>query len=116
MACTSSPRPGASQHHRGVGEAADLDLGLPGTDRFEDDVVEAGDVEGVEHRGDGEGQPAEMAPGGDRADEDAGVGGVLAHAGPVTEDRPARQGARRVDGQHRHRAVAAIPQLLRRRR
>ena len=60
--------------------------------------------------GRGERQPAEVAAGGHRPDEHAVVGGVVAHADPVAEDGAAREGRRRVDGQHGDRvAVGADP-------
>ena len=48
----------------------------------------------------GEREAAEVAAGRHRADEHAGVGGVVLHAHAVAEDRAARERGRRVDGEH----------------
>ena len=57
-------------------------------------------VEQADRLGGRERQPAEVAAGGHRADEHAAVGGVVLHAHPVAEDRPARERRRRVDREH----------------
>ena len=47
-------------------------------------------------------EPAQVAPGGHRADEHGRVEGVLAHTHPVAQDGASAEGRRRVHGQHRH--------------
>ena len=51
----------------------------------------------------GAGEPAEVPRVAERADEDAGVGGVILHPDPVAEDGAAGEGARGVDGDHADR-------------
>ena len=78
----------------------DLDLGLPDADRLDQDDVAAGGVQHPQRLRRGAGQPAEVAARGHRADEHAGVGGVVLHAHAVAEQRAAGERRRRVDGQH----------------
>ena len=96
----ASPMPGREQHQRGVGEAGDLDLGLADADGLHEHQVAARAVEHPHRLRGRRRQPAEVAPAGHRADVDAGVGGVVLHADPVAEDRPAGERAGRVDGEH----------------
>src|SRR5690606_19794725 len=69
-----------------------------------------GGVEDAHGLGGGEGEPAEVAPRGHRADEHAVVEGVVLHADAVAEDGTARERRRRVDGQDRD-PLAARPEL-----
>ena len=57
------------------------------------------DAHGVGH---GQGQAAEVPAGGHGADEDGRIEGVLPHADPVAEDRPAAERRGGIDGQHAH--------------
>ena len=103
------PHLGHLDDDRGLGEARDLDLRLPGTDRLDEDGVVAGGVE--RRRGDPGrcGEPAELSARGHRAHEDVGVRGVVHHPDPVTEDRAAGVRRRRVDGQDADPASALPP-------
>ena len=84
----------------GVGLAGDLDLHLADADGLDQDPPPADRVEQADRLGRGQRQAAEVATGGHRADEHAGVGGVVLHADPVAEDGAAGERRRRVDGQH----------------
>jgi hypothetical protein len=90
------------QDQGGVGEAGDRHLGLTDADGLDEDDVEARAVQHPDHLRGGGGQAAEVPARGHRSDVDAGVGGVLLHPHPVAQDGAAREGARRVDRQHRH--------------
>jgi hypothetical protein len=87
IACTSSPISGTSTTTVGLGEARDLDLRLPGTDRLDENGVIAGSVE--RRRGDPGRcrEPSELTARGHRSHEDIRVRGVVHHPDPVTEDR-----------------------------
>ncbi len=91
--------PRCQQHQRGVGQRGDVDLGLAHPHRLDEHHVEAGRVQHAQRLRGRPGQPTEMPSGGQRADVDAGVGGVLLHAHPVPEQRAAAERGRRVDGQ-----------------
>ena len=87
----------------------DLHLDLSHAHRLDQDRLETRGVKGPDHLRAGRGQAAEVSPGGHRPDEDVAVGGVILHADAVTEQRPAGEGGRGVDGQHPHaRALVAV--------
>ena len=92
---------GVDDDDRRVGLAGDLHLDLADADRLDQDPAVAERVEQADRLRRRERQPAEVAAGGHRADEHAGVGGVVLHAHAVAEDRPARERRRRVDREHR---------------
>ncbi len=96
----ASPMPGASSTSDGVGQARDLDLGLPDADGLDQHDVAAGAVEHPYRLRRGGGQPAQVPTGRHRPDVDAWVGRVVLHPDPVAEDRSAGERAGRVDGQH----------------
>ena len=87
-----------SDHHHRLRRAHDLDLGLAGADRLDDDCVEAGGVQRADGVARGGGEPADTAPAGHAADEDLGVARQLLHADAVAEDRAAGEGAAGVYG------------------
>ena len=101
LACTASPQPGFTTTT--VVSAAPA----TSTSTWPTPTVSTSthrQPDGVEHPdrlGRGQRQPAEVAAGGHRADEHAGVEGVVLHADPVAEDGAAGERRRRVDGQHR---------------
>ena len=92
--------PGREQHERGVGQRGDLHLGLPDADRLDEHDVAAGRRQHAQRLRRRPGQPAEVAAAGHRADEDPVVGGVVLHAHPVAEQRPAGERRARVDREH----------------
>ena len=91
---------GCHQHHGGVGEPGDLDLALADADGLDDHDVAAGGVEDPQRLRRGPGQPAEVAPGGHRADVDVAVGRVVLHPHPVAEQRATGEGRGRVDREY----------------
>ena len=95
-----SPMPGREQDQRGVRGGGDLDLGLADADGLHQHHVAAGRVEHPDGLRGRPGQPAEVAAGGHRADEDAGVGGVVPHPHPVAEQGAAGERRGRVHRQH----------------
>ena len=88
------------QHQRGVGGRGDLDLGLADADGLDQHHVAAGRVQHPDGLRGRRGQPAEVAAGGHRPDEHAGVGRVVLHPHPVAEQRPAGERRGRVDREH----------------
>jgi len=91
-------------HHEDdhIGEANHLDLGLTNADRFKEDYVPAHGVDNLNRLAARHGEPAQMPPRGHAADEHAFVGEMAAHANAVAQNRAAREGARRIDGQDAH--------------
>ena len=102
-----SPMPGREQHERGVGGAATSTSDWPTPTVSMSTTSQPGGVEHAQRLRRGRRQPAEMAAGGHRADEDALVGGVLLHADAVAEQRAAGERRRRVDGEHARPAAPA---------
>ena len=98
----AEPRRGDDDAH--VSHLGDVDLALPGADRLEQDEVEARRVERVDDADGCRRQSAEVAAARQRAHEDAVVVERRRHADAVAEDRPARDGARRIDGDDADRA------------
>ena len=107
--------PRVDDHDRRVGLAGDLDLDLADADGLDEDPAVPEGVEQADRLRRGQGQPAEVAAGGHRADEHAGVGGVVLHADPVAEDRPAGERRRGVDSEHGD-LLAEGPQVAHERR
>ena len=97
---------GVHDHHGGVGLAGDLHLHLPDPDGLHDDPRLPHGIEQADGLRHGQGQAAELAPGGHRPDEHPRVRGVVLHADAVAEDGAAAEGRGRVDGQHGHRQRA----------
>ena len=93
---------GVDDDDRRVGLAGDLDLDLADPDRLDDDPAMAERIEQADRLRRRQRQAAEVAAGGHRADEDAGIGGVVLHPHAVAEDRPAGERRRRIDGEHGH--------------
>ena len=88
-------------HDRRVGFARDLDLDLADTDCLDEHPWLADRIEQPDGLGSRERKASQMAAGCHRPDEDARIGRVVLHAHAVPEDRTAREGGRRVDGEHR---------------
>src|SRR4051794_26302943 len=85
------------RQHDGVGDRQDADLALPGTDGLEEDDVLAGRIEHEQRLQRRFREPTGMAARAHRADEHVGIEEVVREADPVTEERPVRERARRVD-------------------
>jgi acetyltransferase-like isoleucine patch superfamily enzyme len=94
------------QHDR-VGVIDHVDLSLPDAHGFEQDVVLARGVHQQRRLKRRLGETAERAPGGHRADEDAGVEEVVGKPDPVAENGPLRERARGIDREDADVAVAA---------
>ena len=90
--------PGHGDDDRGLRLRHDVDLVLPDADGLDDDDVEAHGVEHGDHVAGRARQAAEVAARGERADEDAVVGGVALHADAIAEDGAAGERRRRIDG------------------
>ena len=106
MNCSTSPAPGCATKSEGVDELRDLRLGLPDADRLDEDDVE----DGGEHRDRRPGrlgEAAEPLARRHRAEEDARIAGVRAHADAVAEQCAARHAARRIDREDADRPAAA---------
>ena len=101
--------PGRTDDDAGVGERGDPRFRLAGADGLDDDAVEAGGVEAVDRRARRARQAAELAAGGERADEGVRMGAVLAHPDPVAEDGAAADRARRIEGDDRDLQAALEP-------
>src|SRR6185503_9957661 len=95
---------------RHVGGPDDVDFVLADADGLDDDDVEPGGVENDRRLGRRSRQPTEMAARCHTANEDAFVLGVRLHAHAVAENRAARIGAGRIDGNDTDR-LAALAQL-----
>ena len=108
LACTLSPHPGLTTTTvvSALPATSTSTWPTPTVSTQHQPVPEG--VEQPNRLGRGERQPAEVAARGHRADEHPVVGGVVLHAHPVAEDRPARE-RRRWD-----RSPARRPGLLRR--
>ena len=65
-------------------------------------TTQPGGAEQADGIGNGQGQPAQVAARGHRADEDGRVERVLTHAHAVAQDGAPAEGRGRVHGQHRH--------------
>ena len=89
--------PGREQHQRGVRQRGHLHLGLADAHGLDDDHVAPGGVQHPQRLGRGPGETAQVSAGGHRPDVDPGVGGVLLHPYPVTEQSAAGERRRRVD-------------------
>ena len=87
-------------HDRRVGLAGDLDLDLSDADGLDEDPLASDRVERTHRLGGGERESPEMAACGHRADEHAGVGGVVLHPNAIAEDRPSGEGRRGIDREH----------------
>src|SRR5918994_779397 len=86
------------REHDGVGDADHLDLALTGPDCLEEDEIPPGCVEdeqGLQRR---LGEPAQMAAGAHRADEDPGIEEVVGEPNPVAEQRALGERAGGIDG------------------
>ncbi len=92
-----------------MGEVHDIDFVLADADGFdEDDVI----AHGVKYQAGvmgGAGQAACLASRTERADEDAGVERVAAHADAVAKDRAAGEGAGWIDGDDGDALAALAP-------
>ena len=93
-------------HNRGVGGRGHLDLALAGSDRLDQDQVEARGVEDRGRRGGGRREPTCMAARSHRADEHALVCGVGLHADAVAEEGAPGDRRGRIDGHDRDRMQA----------
>ena len=98
------PRPGHQHEHHGVGDPDHLDLALAGADRLQEDELLAGRIEKEQRLQRGLGQPAQVAAGSHRADEDLGVEEVVGEPDAVAEEGPLRERARGIDRDHADRA------------
>jgi hypothetical protein len=96
-ACTESP-----EHDR-IGDADHLDLALAGADRLEEDEVAPGGIEDEECLQRRLGEAAEVTARPHRADEHTGVEEVIRESDPISEQRPLRERARRIDGDDSNR-------------
>ena len=110
FACTLSPQPGLTTTTVVSALPATSTSTCPTPDGLDEDPAVPEGVEQADRLGRGERQPAEVAARRHRADEHAGVGGVVLHAHPVAEDGPAGERRRRVDGEHGD-LLAARPQV-----
>ena len=89
---------GHRDREHAVGRRGDLDVGLSGADRLQDDAAEPVMIEhGTEVR-DGGDDPAHFTPHRHAAEVDARAARRFAHAHPVAEHRAAREGTPRVGG------------------
>ena len=82
------PPSGVDDDDRGVRLAGDLDLDLADPDRLDHNQALAEGVEQAHGLRGGQGEAAEVAAGSHRANEHAGIGGVILHSHPIAEDRP----------------------------
>lgn len=78
-------RTGVEDHHGRVGDCGDLDLGLPDAHRLQHDQVVGQCGQQPDGRGDCGGESAQVAAGGDRADQHVGVVDVGGHPDPVSQ-------------------------------
>jgi hypothetical protein len=97
---------GREGHQQRIGEFRDIDLGLSRADGFDQHQVETRRVHQGHHLARGGGQPAQAAAGGGGTDEGPVVGGRLADAEAVSEQRASAQRAGRIDRQHGDAAPA----------
>ena len=90
---------GSGHQHEddGVGDREHADVALAGADRLEEDDVLARGVEQEQRLQRRFRQAARVAARAHRADEDAGVEEMIGEPDPVAEQRPLREGARRID-------------------
>ena len=111
--------PGREQDDRRVGERGDVHLRLADAHRLDEHDVETGGVEQPQCSGRRRRQPAEVAAGRHRADENPGITRVTDHADAVAEQRATGERRRGVDREHRDaEALRAIgrDECVRRRR
>ena len=101
--------PGRADDDPRVGERRDARLRLARADGLDDHPVEAGGIEAVDRRPRRARQPAELAAGGEGADEGIRMGAMLAHPDPVAEDGAAADRARRIEGDDRDPQAALQP-------
>ena len=94
---------GRLEDDRRVRRGRDLDLALPGPDGLDQDQVETGGVEHRRCRRRGRRQTAGMTTRRHRPDEDVPVAGVGLHPHAIAQQGAARDRARRVDRDDRHR-------------
>jgi hypothetical protein len=64
-----------------VRQAGNVNLGLAGSDRLDQDHIEPGGIKDLDHAGRGLGQPAERAARGHGADKDIRVAAEIAQRG-----------------------------------
>ena len=95
-----SPIPGATSTSVVSASEAISSSDWPDADGLDQHDVAAGGVEHPQRLRRRPGEPAEVAARGHRADVDAAVAGVVLHPHAVTEQRPAGERRRRVDGEH----------------
>src|SRR5205814_1836670 len=91
---------GVDDDNGGVGVAGDLDLDLADADGLDHDPSLAHRVEHADRLWRRERETTEVTTCRHRADEHAGVVGVVLHADAITQDRAAAERTRRVDGEH----------------
>ena len=101
LACTASPQPGFTTTTVVSASPAISTSTWPTPTVSTSTQRRADGVEHPDRLGRGQREAAEVAPRRHRADEHAGVDGVVLHADPVAEDGAAGERRRRVDGQHR---------------
>ena len=92
LAWIESPHPGFTTTTRGVGGRGHLELLLADPDGLHQHHVESHGREDPHGVGHGDGQAAQVAPRGHRADVHTVVEGVGLHADPVAEDGATRVG------------------------
>ncbi len=94
-----------------MGGAGNVDLGLARADRLDQDGVEPGKVEQLDHSGRRSGQPAQTAARRHAAHKDAAVAGMIEHPHPVAQECATAERAAGIHGNDRHTPLLC-PQRL----
>ncbi len=82
----------------GICQLANIKLGLPGAERFDNHRIHAGCIENINDAACGQRQPPLMATRGDGSNENSIGSGVLQHANPVPEQSATGNGTGWING------------------